>query len=325
MSIIEALWEFFLSMGFASMTWQQGVMIVVSCVLIYLALVKGFEPLLLLPIAFGMLLANLPLAGLMDGPTYKAVMDPETGIAIREMVDPGGLLYWLYRGVKLGIYPPLIFMGVGAMTDFGPLIANPKSLLLGAAAQFGIFTTFIGALLLDFIPGISFNLQEAGSIGIIGGAAGPTAIYLASKLAPHLLGPIAVAAYSYMALVPLIQPPIMKALTTKAEREVVMEQLRPVSKMERIIFPIIVPIVVSVILPAAAPLVGMLMFRNLLRAAVTMQSTLRRTHEHCCYLFRIDSRSYCKRRIIFVTKDIGYSSFRLSSVFSRNCRWSNIW
>ncbi len=276
MSIIEALWEFFLSMGFASMTWQQGVMIVVSCVLIYLALVKGFEPLLLLPIAFGMLLANLPLAGLMDGPTYKAVMDPETGIAIREMVDPGGLLYWLYRGVKLGIYPPLIFMGVGAMTDFGPLIANPKSLLLGAAAQFGIFTTFIGALLLDFIPGISFNLQEAGSIGIIGGADGPTAIYLASKLAPHLLGPIAVAAYSYMALVPLIQPPIMKALTTKAEREVVMEQLRPVSKMERIIFPIIVTIVVSVILPAAAPLVGMLMFGNLLREAVTMQSTLNR-------------------------------------------------
>lgn len=276
MSIIEALWEFFLSMGFASMTWQQGVMIVVSCVLIYLALVKGFEPLLLLPIAFGMLLANLPLAGLMDGPTYKAVMDPETGIAIREMVDPGGLLYWLYRGVKLGIYPPLIFMGVGAMTDFGPLIANPKSLLLGAAAQFGIFTTFIGALLLDFIPGISFNLAEAGSIGIIGGADGPTAIYLASKLAPHLLGPIAVAAYSYMALVPLIQPPIMKALTTKAEREVVMEQLRPVSKMERIIFPIIVTIVVSVILPAAAPLVGMLMFGNLLREAVTMQSTLNR-------------------------------------------------
>lgn len=276
MSIVEALWEFFLSMGFASMTWQQGVMLVVSCVLIYLALVKGFEPLLLLPIAFGMLLANLPLAGLMDGPTYKAVMDPETGIAIREMVDPGGLLYWLYRGVKLGIYPPLIFMGVGAMTDFGPLIANPKSLLLGAAAQFGIFTTFIGALLLDFIPGISFNLAEAGSIGIIGGADGPTAIYLASKLAPHLLGPIAVAAYSYMALVPLIQPPIMKALTTKAEREVVMEQLRPVSKMERIVFPIIVTIVVSIILPAAAPLVGMLMFGNLLREAVTMQSTLNR-------------------------------------------------
>ena len=276
MSIMEALWEFFLTMGFASITWQQIVMLIVSCVLIYLALVKGFEPLLLLPIAFGMLLANLPLGGLMDGPTYKAVTDPETGIAIREMVDPGGLLHWLYMGVKLGIYPPLIFMGVGAMTDFGPLIANPKSLLLGAAAQFGIFTTFIGALLLDFIPGISFNLAEAGSIGIIGGADGPTAIYLASKLAPHLLGPIAVAAYSYMALVPLIQPPIMKVLTTKEEREVVMEQLRPVSKMERIIFPIIVTIVVSIILPAAAPLVGMLMFGNLLREAVTMQSTLNR-------------------------------------------------
>ncbi len=276
MSIMEALWEFFLTMGFASITWQQAVMLIVSSVLIYLALVKGFEPLLLLPIAFGMLLANLPLGGLMDGPTYKAIIDPETGIAIREMVDPGGLLYWLYRGVKLGIYPPLIFMGVGAMTDFGPLIANPKSLLLGAAAKFGIFTTFIGALLLDFIPGMSCNLAEAGSIGIIGGADGPTAIYLASKLAPHLLGPIAVAAYSYMALVPLIQPPIMKALTTKEEREIVMEQLRPVSKMERIIFPILVTIVVSLILPAAAPLVGMLMFGNLLREAVTMQSTLNR-------------------------------------------------
>lgn len=276
MSITEALWEFFLSMGFAAITWQQAVMLGISCVLIYLALVKGFEPLLLLPIAFGMLLANLPLAGLMDGPTYKAVTDPETGIAIREMVDPGGLLYWLYRGVKLGIYPPLIFLGVGAMTDFGPLIANPRSLLLGAAAQFGIFTTFLGALLLNFIPGISFNLAEAGSIGIIGGADGPTAIYLASKLAPHLLGPIAVAAYSYMALVPLIQPPIMKALTTKEEREIVMEQLRPVSKTEKIIFPIIVTIVVSITLPAAASLVGMLMFGNLLREAVTMQSTLNR-------------------------------------------------
>lgn len=276
MSITEALWEFFLSMGFASITWQQIVMLVISCVLIYLALVKGFEPLLLLPIAFGMLLANLPLAGLMDGPTYKAVTDPETGIAIREMVDPGGLLYWLYRGVKLGIYPPLIFLGVGAMTDFGPLIANPRSLLLGAAAQLGIFTTFLGALLLNFIPGISFNLAEAGSIGIIGGADGPTAIYLASKLAPHLLGPIAVAAYSYMALVPLIQPPIMKALTTKEEREIVMEQLRPVSKTEKIIFPILVTIVVSITLPAAASLVGMLMFGNLLREAVTMQSTLNR-------------------------------------------------
>jgi sodium ion-translocating decarboxylase beta subunit len=276
MSITEALWEFFLSMGFAAITWQQAVMLGVSCVLIYLALVKGFEPLLLLPIAFGMLLANLPLAGLMDGPTYKAVTDPETGIAIREMVDPGGLLYWLYRGVKLGIYPPLIFLGVGAMTDFGPLIANPRSLLLGAAAQFGIFTTFLGALLLNFIPGISFNLAEAGSIGIIGGADGPTAIYLASKLAPHLLGPIAVAAYSYMALVPLIQPPIMKALTTKEEREIVMEQLRPVSKTERIIFPILVTLVVSIVLPAAASLVGMLMFGNLLREAVTMQSTLNR-------------------------------------------------
>ena len=192
------------------------------------------------------------------------------------MVNAGGLLYWLYRGVKLGIYPPLIFMGVGAMTDFGPLIANPKSLLLGAAAQIGIFATFLGALALNLVPGLGFTLPEAASIGIIGGADGPTAIYLTAKLAPHLLGPIALAAYSYMALVPLIQPPIMKALTTKEEREIVMEQLRPVSKVEKIIFPILVTVVVSLLLPAAASLVGMLMLGNLLREAATMQSTLNR-------------------------------------------------
>ena len=174
----------------------------------------------------------------------------------------GGLLYYLYQGVKLGIYPPLIFMGVGAMTDFGPLIANPKSMLLGAAAQLGIFLTFIGALALGFTP------QEAGSIGIIGGADGPTAIYVTTKLAPHLLGPIAVAAYSYMALVPVIQPPIMKALTTKKERQIVMEQLRPVSKTEKIIFPVMVTIVVSLLLPSAAPLVGMLMLGNLFRVCL---------------------------------------------------------
>lgn len=220
------------------------IMIVVACILMYLAIVKKFEPLLLLPISFGMLLANLPLAGMMDAPVGDA---------------PGGLLYYLYRGVKLGIYPPLIFLGVGAMTDFGPLIANPKSLLLGAAAQLGIFVTFIGAYLLGFTP------QEASSIGIIGGADGPTAIWLTGKLAPHLLGPIAVAAYSYMALVPVIQPPIMRALTTKKEREIVMEQLRPVSKREKIIFPIAVTIVVSLLLPSAAPLVGMLMLGNLFR------------------------------------------------------------
>lgn len=234
---LAKIWD---STGFAHGDWRQYVMMVVSFVLVYLAIVKGFEPLLLLPIAFGMLLANLPLAGMMD---------------------EGGLLYYLYKGVKLGIYPPLIFMGVGAMTDFAPLIANPKSLLLGAAAQLGIFITFIGALFLGFSP------QEAGSIGIIGGADGPTAIFTTSQLAPHLLGPIAVAAYSYMALVPVIQPPIMKALTTREERMIVMDQLRPVSKAELVIFPILVTLVVSLMLPPAAPLVGMLMLGNLFRVS----------------------------------------------------------
>ena len=251
---------------------QSLIMIAVACVLIYLAIGRKFEPLLLLPISFGMLLANLPLAGLMDGPTYEyladAVHNGKNGVPVilqdgstvyQYIKQTGGLLYYLYQGVKLGIYPPLIFLGVGAMTDFGPLIANPKSLLLGAAAQLGIFVTFIGALLLGFTP------AESSSIGIIGGADGPTAIYLTGKLAPHLLGPIAVAAYSYMALVPVIQPPIMRALTTKKERSIVMEQLRPVSKREKIIFPIAVTIVVSLLLPSAAPLVGMLMLGNLFR------------------------------------------------------------
>lgn len=237
------------SMGFGVITGGQIIMLLVSFVLLYLAIVKGFEPLLLLPIAFGMLLANLPLAGLMAEPT-GTYGEPD--------FQAGGLLYYLYQGVKLGIYPPLIFMGVGAMTDFGPLIANPRSILLGAAAQFGIFAVFIGAILLGFTG------AEASSIGIIGGADGPTAIYLTSKLAPHLLGPIAIAAYSYMALVPIIQPPIMRALTTKEERMTVMDQLRPVSKKEKIIFPIMITVVVSLILPDAAPLVGMLMLGNLL-------------------------------------------------------------
>ncbi|MCI8623001.1 MAG: sodium ion-translocating decarboxylase subunit beta [Provencibacterium sp.] len=226
--------------GFANITWQQAVMLLVSCFLIYLAIVKQFEPLLLLPIAFGMLLANIPVAALNSH-------------------AEGSLLYYLYQGVKLGIYPPLIFLGVGSMTDFGPLIANPKSFILGAAAQVGIFITFFGALALGFAP------AEAGSIGIIGGADGPTAIFTTSKLAPHLLGAIAVAAYSYMALVPVIQPPIMKLLTTKKERAVVMQQLRPVSKREKIIFPIVVTIVVSFIVPDATALVGMLMLGNLMR------------------------------------------------------------
>lgn len=233
--------------GFASMTWAYFIMIVVACVLLYLAIVKDFEPLLLVPIAFGMLLVNLPGAGLMNGPLSAN--------------EPGGLLYYLSLGKDLGIYPPLIFVGIGAMTDFGPLIANPKSLLLGGAAQFGIFFAYLGALALGF------NGPEASSIGIIGGADGPTAIYLTVKLAPHLLGPIAVAAYSYMALVPIIQPPIMRLLTTKEQRLVKMEQLRPVSHTEKVLFPIVVTILVSLLLPSAAALVGMLMFGNLLKEA----------------------------------------------------------
>ncbi|MBP7165607.1 MAG: sodium ion-translocating decarboxylase subunit beta, partial [Firmicutes bacterium] len=231
----EALIELLQSTGFAAITWQELVMIGISGILMYLAIVRKFEPLLLLPISFGMLLTNLPLAGLMDG--------PKDGII-------GGLLYYLYQGVKLGIYPPLIFLGVGAMTDFGPLIANPSTILLGAAAQLGIFITFLGALLLGYTP------PQAGSIGIIGGADGPTAIYVTTRLAPELLGPIAIAAYSYMALVPIIQPPIMRALTRKADRQIVMDQLRPVSKTERVLFPIIVTVVVGLMLPSAAALVG---------------------------------------------------------------------
>ena len=229
-------------------------MMAVACLLLYLAIVRKFEPLLLVPIAFGVLLTNLPFAGMMNPP----VMEITEHTA--HTLEPGGLLYYLFQGDHLGIFPPLIFMGVGAMTDFGPLIANPKSLLLGAAAQFGIFLTFIGAI----ASGL-FTAQEAASIGIIGGADGPTAIFLSSKLAPHLLGPIAIAAYSYMALVPIIQPPIMKLLTSKEERTIKMSQLRTVSKKEKILFPIIVTIVVSLIVPAAATLIGMLMLGNLFR------------------------------------------------------------
>lgn len=237
--------------GFDNMTAGQFAMIIVSFVLLYLAIKRGFEPLLLIPIAFGMFLTNLPAAGLMASPEYATD---------GSMLQPGGLLYYIYQGNKLGIFPPLIFLGVGAMTDFGPLIANPKSLLLGAAAQFGIFITFFGAIALNL-----FTPAEAASIGIIGGADGPTAIFLSSKLAPHLLGSIAVAAYSYMALVPVIQPPIMKALTTKKERQIKMSQLRPVSKLEKIVFPILATLIVSLIVPPAAALVGMLMLGNLFR------------------------------------------------------------
>jgi carboxybiotin decarboxylase len=242
--MIQGFLSFFQYSGFDNMTLGQFLMLIVACVLIYLAVVKKYEPLLLVPIGFGVLLANLPVAGLMDPPNGQNI---------------GGLLYYLYQGIKLGIYPPLIFMGVGAMTDFGPLIANPKTLLLGAAAQVGIFITFMAALLLGF------TASEAASIGIIGGADGPTAIFVASKLAPELLGPIAIAAYSYMALVPIIQPPIMKALTTKKERMVVMEQLRSVSKVERVLFPIVVTILGGLLVPSASALLGSLMLGNLFR------------------------------------------------------------
>ncbi|MGI6269389.1 MAG: sodium ion-translocating decarboxylase subunit beta [Candidatus Howiella sp.] len=246
--------------GFAGLFQGDGykslIMIGVSCVLFVLAIKFQFEPLLLLPIAFGMLLTNLPGAGLYHPELWQGA---SADISYNAILHEGGLLDILYMGVKLGIYPPLIFLGIGAMTDFGPLIANPKSFLLGAAAQFGIFVAFIGALALGF------DVNEAGSIGIIGGADGPTAIFVTSKLAPNLLGSIAVAAYSYMALVPVIQPPIMKALTTKKERLIRMDALRPVSRLEKIIFPILVTIVVALLLPDAAPLVGMLMLGNLMK------------------------------------------------------------
>ncbi len=264
--------------GLAVLGWQNYVMILISFFLLFLAIKKQYEPLLLLPIAFGMLLVNLYPAIMDPHATHQILIENATtleeakalaggypvfqnveGVFYYNKIEAGGLLYYLYQGVKLGIYPPLIFLGIGCMTDFGPLIANPKSLILGAAAQIGIFITFIGAILLGFTD------AEAGAIGIIGGADGPTAIYVTSKLAPHLLGSIAIAAYSYMALVPIIQPPIMKALTTKKERSVVMEQLRPVSKLEKILFPIIVVVICSLLLPSAAPLVGMLMLGNLFK------------------------------------------------------------
>ena len=231
-------------------TWVLGlgrvIMILVALVLIYLAIVKGFEPLLLLPIGFGALLANIPLAGI---------------------ANPGGLQWMIYQvGIESGVFPLLIFMGVGAMTDFGPLIANPKTALLGGAAQFGIFSALLGALVLTWlVPGIEFSLRDAASIGIIGGADGPTSIFLTSRLSPHLLGAVAVAAYSYMALVPIIQPPIMKLLTTEAERKIRMSQLRTVSKVEKICFPILITLLCALLLPDAAPLIGMLMFGNLMK------------------------------------------------------------
>ena len=275
-SIFNTIGGIFSQSGFASFFvgegWKNLIMIGVACFFMFLAIKKGFEPLLLLPIAFGMLLANLPNANMFhpeiwqtflpDGNLNAQFWNEANGayhIIVGQVLSHGGLLDILYLGVKLGIYPPLIFLGIGAMTDFSPLISRPSSFILGAAAQLGIFIAFIGALLLGMAP------AQAGSIGIIGGADGPTAIFVTSKLAPELLGPIAVAAYSYMALVPVIQPPIMRALTTKKERLIRMEAPRPVSKTEKIIFPILITIVVVLILPDAAPLVGMLMFGNLLK------------------------------------------------------------
>jgi len=269
--------EFFEQMGFMNISLQQAIMLLLSFFLLFLAIKKQYEPLLLLPIAFGMLLTNLPGAEMYHSQLWADFLDANSpayhsyGTIMRE----GGLLDILYIGVKAGVYPCLIFMGVGAMTDFGPLIANPKSLLLGAAAQLGIFLTFLAA------NAMGFTEAQAGSIGIIGGADGPTSIFLTSKLAPELLGPIAIAAYSYMALVPVIQPPIMRALTTKKERAIRMSQLRPVSKTEKIIFPIAITTIVALILPDAAPLIGCLMLGNLAkecgvvdRLSKTMQNEL---------------------------------------------------
>ena len=242
--MIQALTDLIRMSGLAHLTYKEIIMIIIACIFLYLAIKKGYEPYLLIPIAFGILLVNLPLAGLMTPPTES---------------EPGGLIYYLYQGTNLGIYPPLIFLCLGAATDFGPLIANPKTLLLGGAAQFGIFAAFFGALALGMTP------QEAASVGIIGGADGPTAIYLTTKLANHLLSVIALAAYSYMALVPLIQPPIMRLLTTEKERQTVMKQMRAVSKNKRILFPIVTTIFVSLVVPSATALVGMLMLGNLIR------------------------------------------------------------
>ena len=238
------LWE---QSGFVNWEWQQLIMVVVGITLIYLAINKKFEPLLLLPIGFGTILSNVPIAG---------------------MAEVNGLLYMIYDiGIETGVFPLLIFMGVGALTDFSALIANPRTLLLGAAAQIGIFATLIGAIALNAVPGFEFSMQDAAAIAIIGGADGPTAIFLASKLAPELLGAIAVAAYSYMALVPIIQPPIMRALTTQKERQIKMEQLREVSKLEQLLFPFVVLAVTALFIPASLPLVGMLCFGNILRVS----------------------------------------------------------
>ncbi len=254
---MENLLSLWASSGLAQIQLGQIVMMTVGLVLLFLAISKGFEPLLLVPIGFGTILANIPGAGFDAAPIYDAM---------GHMESPGGLLYYIYHaGIETGLFPLIIFMGVGSMTDFGPLLANPKTLLLGAAAQVGIFTTVLGAVALGHFGILDFTIREAASIGIIGGADGPTAIFVTSKLAPDLLGAIAVAAYSYMALVPIIQPPIMRALTTPAERQIKMEQLRPVTKAERIVFPLSLLVLVAMLLPDAAPLLGMFCFGNLMR------------------------------------------------------------
>lgn len=254
---MEKLNSLLLDSGLANLTPGQAIMMLIGLVLLYLAIVRKFEPLLLIPIGMGTILVNIPGAGMYAEPIYDAQGHLETA---------GGLLYYIFHiGIETGIFPLLIFMGVGAMTDFGPLLANPKMLFLGAAAQFGIFATVLGAVALSSSGLVDFSLMQAAAIGIIGGADGPTSIFVASKLAPELLGAIAVAAYSYMALVPIIQPPIMKALTSAAERKIEMKQLRPVSKAEKICFPITVLMLVGLFLPSAAPLLGMFCFGNLMK------------------------------------------------------------
>ncbi len=258
MNIKEVLYNLWMQSGFVGLTlhWETPVMIIVSCILLYLAIVKKFEPLLLVGIAFGMLLSNLPASNMMHLELFQG--DPQS-VDYMAVLHNGGLLDILYLGVKLGVYPCLIFMGVGAMTDFGPMMSRPSSMILGAAAQLGVYCAFMLAI------GFGFTPAEAASIGIIGGADGPTAIFLTTKLAPHLLGPIAIAAYSYMALIPLIQPPIMKLMTTEEERKIVMKQEKAVSKTTKIIFPIAVTIFIVLVLPSVAPLIGCLMLGNLFK------------------------------------------------------------
>lgn len=290
----DAVLEFLSNSGFAQFfvgdNYKFLIMIAVALFFMYLAIAKKFEPLLLLPISFGMLLANLPNSGLMNEPVKELInvigvdtasQMPYLAQVTGETTSNGGLLWYIFQGDELGIFPPLIFMGVGALTDFGPLIANPKSLLLGAAAQFGIFAAFLGALALGFTP------QEAASIGIIGGADGPTAIFTTTQLAPHLLSRVTVAAYSYMALIPIIQPPIMKALTTKEERAIKMEQLRTVSQKEKILFPIITAMLVILILPDTASLIGMLMLGNLFRESGVTQKLATHASEALMYIISI--------------------------------------